>query len=198
MRKHYVKEQGMADAISNSSGSSWTQGIQVAGTIMSAQGSLNSADASRASGDAQNVKAQYEAAQMRVNAGQAQAAGHAEMQTQLLQSKLLQSRALAIAGASGAGALDPNVVDVISGISKVGKYNADMTSFNAASRAKAMLDQASATEYSGRQAKAAGDVAAGVGRFAAVGTILKGAKSMYDLYNTSTTDNVLHWTPEGL
>jgi hypothetical protein len=39
-------------------------------------------------------------------------------------SRILQSRALAVAASSGGGTLDPNVVNIISGIAGQGDYNA--------------------------------------------------------------------------
>ena len=67
---------------------------------------------------------------------------------------LLQSRALAVAAASGGGALDPTVLNLIGGIAGEGQLAADTERYNAAVDAQGMRTQAAATEYEGKLALA--------------------------------------------
>jgi len=138
-------------------------------------GAIMSADGQRRAGDAQMAGAQYQAAQDKVNAGQDMAAGSADVAAQATKIKLLQSHALAVAGASGAGALDPDVVNIVSGIAKVGEYNAGMMKYNAQSRANAELNQ-------GNEALITGQAQQQGSRTAATGTILSGLSNAWDKY----------------
>lgn len=128
--------------------------MQAGGNILSAFGNLQSGQSTQA-GDA------YKAQQDLINAGQTVAAGSADMASQIMQTKLLQSRAVAVAGASGAGALDPTVVNIVSQIANTGAYNTAMTNYNAQSRANALTNQAAAENYMGNQASQASKWAAG-------------------------------------
>ena len=142
--------------------------LQGAGAAISSIGQIEA-------GQAQNQQDQYQAAQLRVNAGQAMAAGSSQIAQQALQTKLIASRALAVAGSSGVSALSPGVLNIMANISKVGEYNQGMEYYNAQSKANGMLDQSSADIFSGQQAqtagyiKAAGTIASAAGQGQAAG-----------------------------
>lgn len=149
--------------MSTSFGQQIGSGLSGLGTIIGAAGQLNA-------GNASMQAAQYSAAQMRQNASQTIAAGTANVQGQMLQTQMLQSRALAVGAASGAGALDPTVVNLVSQIAGYGAYNAGMATYNAQSRAAAQQNEANATVFSGQQAQTAS-------RWKAGSTILTGAST---------------------
>jgi len=139
--------------------------MNVFGTIMGAKGEYDSARAVK-------QKAAYEAQQLRVNAGQTEAAGQIDAAAETRKSKLLQSRALALAAASGGGALDPSVVKIISGLAGEGKLASQMQMYNAGERARVMRSQAAATEYGALLESKAH-------KTKALSTILSGAASIY-------------------
>mgnify|MGYP001570328437 CR=1 FL=1 len=121
----------------------------------------------------EKAAADFQAAQLRVNAGQAVAASQIDAANETRKSKLLQSRALALAAASGGGAVDPSVMKIISGLAGEGKLASLTQLYAGDERARAMNSQAAATEYEGVLKKKAYDTKAR-------GTILSGAKSIYD------------------
>lgn len=125
--------------------------VSLAGTAMSAVGSIRQ-------GQQQKLNADYEALQMEKNAKQVEAAGQQAALEKRRQYDILQSRALAIAGASGAGALDPDVLNIIGGLNVEGERAMGTELYNARSNANAMTSQAAATRYQGQQAQTAGYV----------------------------------------
>ncbi len=131
-------------------------------------GSLLSAFGSMSEGKAQYKAAQFQAAQLDQNAGQAKAAGQRDAAQEIRQSELLQSRALAVAGASGAGAVDPTVLRIISGLAGEGALAAQTAMFNADEQARGMRTQAAATRFEGAETRKASKVRA-------ISTILSGA-----------------------
>lgn len=142
-------------------------GAQVIGTILGASGQTDA-------GDAQLQAARYRQAQAQVNAGQDMAAGSAAVADEATKIKLLQSHALAVAGASGASVLDPNVVNIVSGIAKAGEYNQGMAMYNARMRAKSELDSGNAALWTGQVDQQAS-------RTAAMGTILSGGAKAWSM-----------------
>lgn len=137
-------------------------GMSVFGNVFGAFGDINN-------GKVQKAEADYEAAQLRINAGQAQAAGQREAISADQQGKLVASRALALAAASGGGASDPTVVHLISGIAAEGAYRQALALYQGDEQARALNMKADATQYSGELAKQAG-FRSGVGKFVGAGT----------------------------
>lgn len=135
--------------------------VAIGGSLLSAFGSLTS-------GEQQYSAAKYQAAQLQQNAVQAEAAGQRDAANQIRQSELMQSRALAVAGASGAGAVDPTVLRIIAGIAGEGELAAQTAQYNASEAARGMRNQANATMFEGKQAKSASKIKA-------LSTVLSGA-----------------------
>lgn len=142
--------------------------LKVFGGFVSAKGSVAEGAAIREA----NYK---QAAQLRYNAGQTEAMGQRQGSEELRKAALLQSRILAVAGASGAGAVDPTVLDLAAGVSAEGTLNAATRRYNAAAEAKGMREQAEATQTSG-------DTAYTAGRWRAASTILQTTASAADSY----------------
>ena len=102
------------------------------------------------------------------NAKQTTAAGHHQAREYRRRSDLAMSRALAVAGASGAGVVDPSVLNIIGGIAGEGERGAETLMFNAGSDARFMGTQATATRFSGKQVRRAGmTTALGMGAYGA-------------------------------
>ena len=147
---------------------------QTAGTVISALGSMRSGDAAAEAGADQQRLAEFQAAQLEQNAKQQIAVGQRQSAEDLRQSRLLQSRAIAVAAASGGGAMDPTVLNIIGGIDAAGHYAAESSIYNAKETARGMKDQAKALRYSGGQAAEAGKVARLGSRMSAFSTVLSG------------------------
>jgi hypothetical protein len=150
-------------------------GLQAGGTIVSALGNRNA-------GIASQNEADYEAAQLRQNAGQEQASAEQKMQQQNRQTDYVLSNAQAAAAAGGGSATDPTVVNNLSTIAGEGRYRAltDMYQGNAA--AQALENKATATQYGGQLTKQADTTKM-------YSTILGGASSMFNRYANTDKNN---------
>jgi hypothetical protein len=71
-------------------------------------------------------------------------------------ARLAESRALAVAGASGAGASDPTVLDIMGGIAEEGEYRALNALYTGEDRARGMEGNAAARRFEADQARRAG------------------------------------------
>ena len=150
-------------------------GAGVAGGNIAAQGALDA-------GNAQLSAAQYEAAQMRQNAMQAQAIGSVRAQTAANNSLVAQSHALAVAAASGGGALDPSVVNVISKLAGEGSLAAQTEVYNGNEVARQTNNKADATVYAGGLKQYAGQIDANAYKVKQIGSLISSASSIYSMF----------------
>ncbi len=126
--------------------------------------------------------AEYEAAQMRQNAGEAQAsAQHAALDVDR-QSQLIASRALAVAAASGGGASDPGVVSLMAKYAQEASYKKAVALYGGDERARAMNAQADAKQFEGKNVALNSDMVAGSQLFGATTTLMKGSAKDSSLY----------------
>ena len=142
-------------------------GAQVGGTVMSAFGQMGEGDDAKA-------YSSYISAQLRRNAIQEVAAAQRQVENERLNTDLVTSRALAVAAAGG-GASDPGVMRIIADIEGEGSYRESVALYNGEEAARALTDQAAATDYEGSQIKKAS-------RRKAIGTIFKGGASLYEKF----------------
>lgn len=138
-------------------------------------GSLVSAKGAMDEGNAANSMAQSQANQLNANALTTRASAERTAIEDRKQAALLESRAQAVSAASGGGATDPTVLNVVGDIHKQGEYNALNALYNGDVRAQQLNNSADLERQQGRQAKAAG-------RMKAVGTVLSTGSSMYTRY----------------
>lgn len=143
----------------------------LAGTAVSAVGTI-------AAGAAQKNAMDYRAAQEKQAALESTAAAQRTSLEHQRQAGLAQSRLQAVAAASGAGATDPGVLSLGGNIAGRGEYQSLMDMYTGENRAAGLNDAATADEMTG-SADQTGSY------FAAGGTILGGAASMFDRYNRS-------------
>lgn len=135
-----------------------------------------SANAARQEGKQRQQAANYEAAQLEQNAGQQQAAAQREAAEERKRAQLAQSRALALAAASGAGASDPTVVDIIGDLAQEGSYRSMMQLYQGEDNARLLRQQAATKRYGGEIARQAG-------KTNAIASILKGGSSLMSKYS---------------
>lgn len=143
-------------------------GLAVAGTALSAGGSIIGANS-----EAKELR--REAAQLEAGAGRERASSHRAAMEEKRQARLAASRGLALAAASGGGADDPTVVNLLAGIEGEGEYRALSALYEGDQTALGMEAEAAARRRGAKSTKKAGLVKA-------AGTILSSGASMYDRY----------------
>ena len=148
-----------------------TTGIMVAGTLMSAVGA-------RHEGIAAKQEAEFRAKQAEIQASQERASGQRAMIEELRQMRIKQSRGQAVAAASGAGALDVSVMDIMGDLETEGRYRAETALYESEERARELETGAVLSRYGGKQAKRAGDIRA-------IATLATGGAKAYSKYSTA-------------
>ena len=128
-----------------------------------------------ASSQAKTLK--KEAAGLDRQAGLERASSQREAIEERRQSRLVQSRGLAVAAASGAGADDPTVVNLLANLEGEGEYRALTALYEGNERAIGMEDQARARRKEAKNIKTAGIINA-------ASTMLGAGSSMYDRYGS--------------
>lgn len=159
------------------------------GASTAANGALMSGAAARLQGERKKVALNFEADQLVQAAGQARAVGQREAMVAERQKMLVLSRALAVAGASGASASDPSVVNLLSRIEGEGAYRRSVAIYQGEAAAQKAIMGASARRWEGEAAEAAGrDAEAAYGIYArgqrtgANAGLVKGASGLFAKY----------------
>lgn len=162
--------------------------LAVAGTVLTA-GSLFAAGeaeedigrARLAAAERDKAAKEFEAEQLEVLAKQEVAASQREALEEERQAKLRASRALAVAAASGGGASDPTVIDIIANLRGEGAYRAGLRLYEGEERARLNLLEARERRFAGASALAEGQAELQAGKkrrrarqIQAVGSILSG------------------------
>lgn len=171
--------------------------LLVAGTAISAMGTLAQGNAAAQQGKIAQQGLEYQARQLEVNAGQERAASQRDAIEARRSSQLSASRAINL---SGAGASDPTITGIVGGIGAEGEYNALSALYEGEERARGLKTQADVARYEGRTKAWEGKVAKQQSRVKAIGQVLSasssgmsgkyggdGFKSMmadYDMYDT--------------
>lgn len=117
-----------------------------------------------------------EAKQLDRKAGSTRATSQRSANEELRQSRLVGSRALALAAASGAGASDPTVMNLIASIAGEGQYRSLTELYNGNTEAVGYEDQADANRRAAKAVKTAGYVGAGATILGGVGTAFGGSR----------------------
>ena len=116
-----------------------------------------------------------EARQLERNAGLERATSQRQSIDERRQAELASSRALALTAASGGGADDPTVVNIISDLEGEGEYRALTALYNGEQSARGMEDEATARRKEAKNVKRAS-------LFKAAGSILSSGSSLADRY----------------
>lgn len=153
--------------------------LGVGATLVQASGTLA---AGRAEQEAANARAQgleHQAAQGRQVAGQERATAQRAAIEQRRQGRFLASRALAVAAASGAGAGDPTVENILGGIGAEGEFRALSELFIGEERARGLETQADLRIFESEQERRAGKAARRASRGTAFAQILGGGATAF-------------------
>lgn len=149
-----------------------------AGTILGTAGMIQQGNAAKAQGEAQRQVAEFEAAQRERIAGQERAAAQREAIIKRKEADLVASRGQAVAAASGAGALDPTIVDLLGDIEGEGEYRAALALYQGEERAIGQETAASARRFEGRAANAAGTARRNAAYMGSGGTFARGISKL--------------------
>lgn len=150
------------------------QALQTAGTILSLASAVNQASTYNKYGAAQDGAAQFRAAQLEQQAGQERASAQRTAMEARRRAKLAASRAQALSASSGAGALDPTVLKLMSGIAGEGELAADNALYQGEERAIGLQTSAAANRYEGSQARRAGEIRANTSILGGVASAAQG------------------------
>lgn len=135
----------------------------LAGTGLQVMGSLQQ-------GRAQQAALNFEAEQHKRQAAEERAASQRDALEKRRESQLAQSRQIAVAGASGAGVVNPSILDIYGETAQEGEYNAQAALYGGESRARGQLDQAAANRFKAKAAykgsilEAGGQLFSGIGK----------------------------------
>lgn len=164
-----------------------TMGLMAAGTGMSVLGSIQQGQDAKGWGKYQQKQAKADAfAQI----------GSARVEQQKIREATEQQRSSATAAIAGTGVVvgDGTASDIEKRITERGRWDEEMTYYNA-------LDQANRILAEGQAARIQGDEKAQASYMQGVGSLLGGAvgmKTAYDKWKTSTTTQTPSWITTGL
>ena len=126
-------------------------------------------------GKQQNDLAKFEALQMDQAADAERAVSQRQAQEERKRSKYLQSRATSLAAASGAGASDPTIENIVAGLDSEGEYRALTALYNGEQQAQGLELGSKVRRIEGKNARQSG-------RYRAGNTLMSSGSSLYDRY----------------
>lgn len=142
--------------------------LTVASTVMGAK-------AQREQGKQEQANAYEEAEQLDINAGQQVAAAQRSAMEHQREGRLAQSRALAVAAASGGGASDPTVINIISQLAGETAYRGMVDLYQGQEESRNMRLEA-------ENMRRTGDASRKAGNQKSFATVLDGASSLFSKY----------------
>lgn len=180
---------GLNDMLENMGKSGDASGTGIASPAMSVGGTLLSAFGQSLQGASHLVSgrealqaSQFQAAQLRQNADQSVAAAQHSAADIQRDTDYITSRALAIAGASGGGAADPTVINLIAKTAGESAYRQSLALYAGTDKARQQNLQADATTYSGEMNLAGAKNVNVASNIAAASTLMKSGASLYSRY----------------
>lgn len=156
--------------------------LSILGMFQQSAGAKQAGAAAQTNAAAQAQAAEFTAKQLDQQAGQTMASGQRASMEQLRQAKLVQSRALALAAASGAGASDPTVVNLMGKIGAEGAYRAGVAMYQGEEQARQLRLKAAGTRYEGEAALIGGKTRSDAYSTASTASLLSGAGTLFARY----------------
>ena len=161
--------------------------LTAAGTAVSALGTIAGGNAAEAAGKNQQAVYNYQAKQQEQSAQESRAAGQRASFEKQREQRFIQSKLQARSAADGGGATDPTVLGLVGDIGARGEYESLMEMYKGENRARGLEDSAQASRMSGEAALYEGKAKKSAGTLSALGTIIGGAGSMFNIYNRQPT-----------
>ena len=168
-----------------------TATLAVASTVLTATSAIQQGMAADANAKSQQQMLNSRAEQADMKANEERALAILRGKEARRQATLKSSRAQAINAASGGGAFDPSIVNLMGDIAAEGEYNAGIEMFEGESAAQDLEFGAELDRYQGEQARRAGKAAKRAGFMKAATTALKGGSSLYDKYGGGS--ETIYW-----
>jgi hypothetical protein len=157
--------------------------LKIVGTAVSVIGQLKQAQAQKNLAKQQEMIADSQAKAQEQAAGQERASSQRAAYNAQKEGELAKSRAQAISAATGAGALDPSIVNITGGIDEETSYRAQTALFEGEERGKGLEHQAAITRATGSLNAATSRAKAQQSMFGAAGTLIEGASDLYSKYS---------------
>lgn len=193
----------MADMMSSMSNSGSASGsgsaapiMQVGGSLLQAYGQHQQGSDAAASGLQQQQLARFQSGQMRANADEAIASSQRSALDVQRNQEYVASRALAVAAASGGGASDPTVINLIARTAGESAYRKSVALYQGADKARALDAQASATDYGGALAADRGRENQSSANIGAYSTLMKSGASLFQKYGGKPPDTETQTAPD--
>lgn len=154
------------------------------GTALSFASNMAASNATRLMAQRRQQAAEYTAAQLETNAGQVTAAGQASANEVRRQGSIVNSNLLASAAASGGGASDPTIVNLIARNAGETAYRAALADYEGQDAARTLRMKGAAARYGAALTSADAEAAATSYKTRALSTALTGASSLFSKYWT--------------
>lgn len=152
------------------------------GSLLQAYGQTVSGESHLQAAQQQQMADEFQAAQLRIAGGQAQAAAQRNAVDTQRQTSYITSQAIATAAARGGGASDPSVVNTIAKISGESAYRQALDIYGGNQQAQVDELQAQGKELSGQMQVQQGQQLNDAAKVSSVATLMKGSASMGSLY----------------
>lgn len=156
--------------------------MQIGGPLLQFVGAQQAAGAARSAAERTAQARNFEAAQMNVQAGQEVASSQREALEQKRVADLAVSRALALAAASGGGASDPGVTQILSALTGEGAYRSLVSLYQGESKARTLRMGAGGKRYESGVALEEGKQKASAYNMAGFGALATGGATLYAKY----------------
>jgi hypothetical protein len=153
------------------------------GTGIELAGNLESADSNFRFGEQTQKAAQFQAEQLRQNANTVVASAQRDAYFVQRQAEYARSTAIANAAASGGGASDPTVLNIIARNAEEMAYRKSLALYAGDDKARMLMMQADAKEFEGANAKANADRIGTASLFKAGTSLMRGMATDSSLYS---------------
>ena len=157
--------------------------IGVVGIAINLAGNRKAKKAEKEKGQRTQIAREYEAKQLEQQAGQEIASSQRAASEERRRARIIASRSLALAAASGAGASDTTVSNLLADIEGEGAYRASLALYQGEESARKLRMGADGKRYEGQAAADGADIKASAYDLEAAGTVISGASSIYGKYN---------------
>ena len=166
--------------------------LQLGSTILGVGSDIARGSAAKLVGKRRQAANEFEAKQLELEAVGSRGVGMRAAADEILKVENVNSTALARAAASGAGASDKTVMNVISRTAGEGAYRSAIAMYEGEAQARLDMQKAAALRYEGALAASDAESASRMASLNAGSTLLSGAAkafSMYDKYWSGPTKN---------
>lgn len=156
--------------------------LQIGSSILKTAGEISKGNAYEAIGARKQALSEFEAKQLDLQGEADLAAAMRAQVNEQRQSTLVNSLTLARAAASGAGASDPTVLNIMAQTSGESAYRQALALYAGESQARVDRMRAAATRYSGDIASGDAGVAKSASSMNAVSTLFSGGEKLSSMY----------------